>query len=208
MKKILTLILTLFAIGFIQAQTNSNLVQLSGVVVSADSLYPIPLTSIIVKNNNRGAISDYYGFYTLVAQEKDTIIFSALGYSDAKFIVPDSLEDGRYSLIQVLKRDTITLKTIDIFPWPTKEQFKTAFMNLDLPDNDLMRAQDNLNPANLPQNVGTDPYASYRNAMSQYQSKMYYMGQAQTVSLMNPIAWAKFIEAWRNGAFKNKDKKK
>lgn len=206
MKRFLIIVIAVFA--FSGARAQNDLVQLSGVVVSSDSLYPIPLTSIMVHHTTRGTISDYYGFYNLVVHEQDTIEFSALGYRKATFIVPKDLEEGRYSLIQVLKRDTITLKVVDIYPWPTKEQFKTAFMNLDLPDGDLMRAQENLNPANLPKNPGgADPYMSYRYAMNQQQSKMYYMGQAQTVSLMNPVAWAKFIEAWRNGAFKNKDKK-
>lgn len=207
MKKILLLTVIFLACMF-TAKAQKPLVQFSGVVVSADSLYPIPFTSIMVKGTARGTVTDYYGFYTLVAREKDTVEFSAIGYKLARFIIPDSLFDGRYSLIQVLKRDTITLPTLDVYPWPTKEQFKTAFVNLDLPDNDLIRAQKNIDPANLPANAGgADPYMSYRYSMNQQQSKMYYMGQAQTISLMNPLAWAKFIDAWRNGAFKNKDKK-
>jgi hypothetical protein len=162
----------------------------------------------MVHNSARGTVSDYYGFFTFVAYERDTIEFSAIGYRKVKFIIPDSLEDGRYSLIQVLKRDTIALPTIDIYPWPTREQFKTSFLNLDLPDNDLIRAQKNLDPAGLPTSAGgADPYMSYKYSMNQQQSRLYYAGQAQQISLLNPLAWAKFIDAWRSGAFKNKDKK-
>jgi hypothetical protein len=206
MKKFFILVIALFAFSFAKSQV--RLVQFSGVVVSADSLYPIPFTSIMVHNSARGTVSDYYGFFTFVAYEQDTIEFSAIGYRKVKFIIPDSLEDGRYSLIQVLKRDTIALPTIDIYPWPTREQFKTSFLNLDLPDNDLIRAQKNLDPAGLPKNAGgADPYMSYKYSMNQQQSKLYYAGQAQQISLLNPLAWAKFIDAWRSGAFKNKDKK-
>ncbi|UPT68959.1 MAG: carboxypeptidase-like regulatory domain-containing protein [Sphingobacteriales bacterium JAD_PAG50586_3] len=206
MKKLFILFIALCAFSFARGQ--NNLVQFSGVVVSADSLYPIPFTSIMVHNSARGTVSDYYGFFTFVAYERDTIEFSAIGYRKVRFIIPDSLEDGRYSLIQVLKRDTIALPTIDIYPWPTREQFKTSFLNLDLPDNDLMRAQKNLDPAGLPTNAGgADPYMSYKYSMNQQQSRLYYAGQAQQISLLNPLAWAKFIDAWRSGAFKNKDKK-
>lgn len=206
MKKFILLVFALFAFSF--AKSQNGLVQFSGVVVSADSLYPIPFTSIMVHNTARGTVTDYYGFFTFVAYERDTIEFSAIGYRKVKFIIPDSLQDGRYSLIQVLKRDTIALPTIDIYPWPTREQFKTSFLNLDLPDNDMIRAQKNVDPANLPRNAGgADPYMSYRYSMNQQQSKLYYAGQGQQISLLNPLAWAKFIDAWRTGALKNKDKK-
>lgn len=205
MKKLLIIVLAVLACKTTVAQ---NLIQFSGVVVSADSLYPVPFTSIMVHNTSRGSISDYYGFFTLVARERDTIEFSALGYTPVRFIIPENLPDGRYSLIQVLKRDTIALPTVDVYPWPTKEQFKTAFMNLDLAEGDLMRAQRNIDPNNLPAPpIGADPYMSYKYGMQQQQTRMYYAGQAQTISLMNPIAWAKFIDAWRSGALKNKGKK-
>lgn len=205
MKKLLVILLAVLAC---KAGVAQNLIQFSGVIVSADSLYPIPYTSIMVHNTSRGTISDFYGFFTLVAREKDTIEFRAIGYTPVRFIIPENLADGRYSLIQVLKRDTITLKTVDIYPWPTREQFKTAFMNLELPDNDLIRAQKNIDPANLPPPpIGADPYLSYKYGMQQQQTRMYYAGQAQTISLLNPLAWAKFVDSWRSGAFKNKDKK-
>lgn len=204
MKKLIIIVLAVFAA---QAAMAQNLVQFSGVVVSADSLYPIPYTSIVIQNTSRGTISDFYGFFTLVAREKDTIEFKALGYRTARFVIPENLEEGRYSLIQVLKRDTVALPTVDVYPWPTKEQFKTAFINLDLPEGDLMRAQKNIDPKNLPTPpVGADPYMSYKYGVEAQQTRMYYAGQAQSISLMNPIAWAKFIDAWRSGAFKS-DKK-
>lgn len=206
MKRLVIISLIALVFGSARAQ---NLVQFSGVVVSSDSLYPIPSTSIMIHNTSRGTISDFYGFYTLVAKEGDTIDFKAIGYTNARFIIPENLEDGRYSLIQVLKRDTILLKQVDIYPWPTKEQFKTAFMNLDLPDNDLIRADKNLDPSKMPTNaVLSDPYLSYQYGLNQQQSRLYYMGQAQQISLLNPLAWAKFIDAWRSGALKDKSKSK
>lgn len=205
MKKYLVILLAVLGA---QAAIAQNLIQFSGVVVSSDSLYPIPFTSIMIHNTSRGTVSDYYGFFTLVAREKDTIEFKALGYRSVRFVIPDKLDEGRYSLIQVLKRDTIALPTVDIYPWPTKEQFKTAFLNLDLPEGDLQRAQKNVDPNNIPNpGPGADPYMSYKYGMEAQQTRMYYAGQAQTISLMNPLAWAKFIDAWRSGAFKNEKKK-
>ena len=50
-----------------------DLVQFTGVVVTGDSLKPVPYTHIIDRTRNRGTISDYYGYFSFVAQRGDTI---------------------------------------------------------------------------------------------------------------------------------------
>ncbi|QQR94858.1 MAG: hypothetical protein IPJ93_14050 [Bacteroidota bacterium] len=40
-----------------------KLVQLSGVIVTGDSLSPVPYTGIMIKSSSRGTVSDYYGFF-------------------------------------------------------------------------------------------------------------------------------------------------
>jgi hypothetical protein len=184
-----------------------NLVQFTGVVVEGDSLRPVPYTSILVKNNNRGTISDYFGYFSFVAQEADTIIFSAIGLSQAQFIIPDTLTNNKYSLIQVLRADTIHLKETVIYPWPSKEQFKQAFLSLQLPEDDVTRADRNMARADIKERasgLGMDGSLNYKYALQQYQSKLYYAGQLPPNNLLNPIAWAKFINAWKNGDFKKK----
>src|SRR5205085_447645 len=123
--------------GFSQTEKNNDLVQFSGVIVTGDSLKPVPFVSILVKNTSRGALSDYYGFFSFVAKMKDTIEFSAIGYKKASFRVPDTIKDSRCSLIQILLADTIMLREALVLPWPTKEQFKEAFLSLRVPDDDL-----------------------------------------------------------------------
>jgi hypothetical protein len=49
-----------------------------------------------------------------------------------------------------------------------------------------------------------DGSLNYKYAMQQWQSKLYYAGQAPPISILNPIAWAQFIRAWKNGEFKKK----
>jgi len=187
------------------------LLQFSGVVVEGDSLRPIPYTSIMIKNSYRGTVSDFYGYFSFVAQLNDTVEFSAIGFRDSYFVIPDTLTTNKYSLIQVLATDTVYLKEAVVYPWPSKEQFKQAFLQLDVPDDDLARAQKNL--ARVDSREQTDALAAdaglnYKYSMQQYQSKLYYAGQLPPNNLLNPIAWSKFIKAWKNGDFKNKKKKK
>lgn len=184
---------------------SKGLIQFSGVVVEGDSLRPVPFTSIIVKGTSRGTISDYYGYFSFVAQQSDTIEFSAIGYSSAQYIIPDTLTSVTYSLIQVLRTDTIFLKTVEIYPWPSKEEFKSAFLNLNLPDDDLSRATKNLDRAALKEQMvgmAVDASLNYKYSTQQYQSRLYYAGQYPPNNLLNPMAWAKFIKAWKSGAFK------
>jgi len=188
----------------------NHLIQFSGVVVEGDSLRPVPYSSIIVKNTNRGTISDYFGYFSFVAQLSDTIEFSAIGYNSARYIIPDTLTTNNYSLIQVLRTDTVYLKETVVYPWPTKEQFKSAFLALQLPENDLERAEKNMVRADMKERMtgmANDASLNYLNTMQQYQSKLYYAGQLPPNNLLNPIAWAKFIKAWKNGDFKNKKNK-
>lgn len=201
------LLAILFSLGLHGQVRDRDLVQFSGVVVTSDSLKPVPFSSIIVKSTKRGTISDYFGFFSFVAQEQDTIEFQALGYKKSTFIIPDSLNDSKYSLIQILTNDTINLKETVIYPWPTKEQFKEAFLNLNIPDDDLDRARKNLARAEMKERfetVGMDGNLNQKYYMQQYNSKLYYAGQLPPNNLLNPIAWAKFIKAWQNGDFKKK----
>ena len=200
-----------YLISFGQALDKNQLVQFSGVVVTSDSLKPIPFSSIMIKNTNRGTVSDYYGFFSFVSKMKDTIEFSAIGYKKAIFIVPDTLTDQRCSMIQILKADTVILKEIVIFPWPTKEQFKEAFIHLRIPDDDLSRAEKNLNPEELEYLAATLPMdgsMNFRQANLDRTTELYYSGQLTYNTLLDPIRWARFIQMWQNGAFKNKDKNK
>lgn len=185
-----------------------KLVQFTGIVVEGDSLKPVPYTSIIIKNANRGTISDYFGYFSFVAQESDTLQFSAIGYANASFIIPDTLTTNKYSLIQVLRTDTVYLQTTEVYPWPTKEQFKQAFLKLEMPEDDLDRASRNMARADMKERMtgmAMDASLNYKYSMQQYQSKLYYAGQLPPNNLLNPIAWAKFIQAWKRGDYKKKN---
>ena len=186
-----------------------GLVQFSGVVVTGDSLRPIPFVSIVVKKTYRGTISDYNGFFSFVAQVNDTIEFSALGYKKSTYVIPDTLNTDRYSLIKMLSRDTILLQETVIYPWPTKDQFRQAFLNLKVPDDDMDRAARNLALSEMREmmlNMPMDGQMNYKAVMLERQNKLYTAGQYYSISLLNPVAWAKFIEAWQRGDYKKKDK--
>lgn len=187
-----------------EKEQENGLIQFSGVVVRSDSLTPVPFTNLVISNEGRGTMADAQGYFSLVAQENDTIVFSAIGYKKSHFIIPDSLDNSNYSLIHAMETDTVTKKETTVYPWPTKEQFKEAFMNADLPDDDIERARKNLAQARMQkrmENMEMDAPLNFDYEMQEHQNKVYYSGQAPPISILNPSAWAEFIEAWREGRF-------
>lgn len=197
--------------AFSQQVKEKKLIQFSGVVVSADSLVPVPFVNIIIKGTNHGTVSDYYGYFSFVAQESDIINFSALGYKASRFAIPDSMKENRYSLIQVMNSDTVMLKESVIYPWPTREQFKKAFLTTNIPDDDLERARKNLARSEMKEmatNLPMDGAMNQKFIMQQTYSKLYYAGQLPPNNLLNPLAWAQFVKAWKRGDFVSTGKEK
>ncbi len=189
-----------------------NLIQFSGMVLdgSNEQLYPVPFTNIYIKNKGRGTYSDFKGFFSIVVEKGDSVGFSAVGYSNVEIVIPDTLTDARYSLVQLMTQDTITLPTTVVFPWPSKEHFKLEFLAMDVTKEMQERAIENLAKDALER--GRDVVALDGNEHADYylrqQSRQYYyIGQTPPMNIFNPIAWKKFFDSWKKGDFKKKKDK-
>jgi hypothetical protein len=104
--------------------------------------------------------------------------------------------------------DTITLPQTVIYPWPSREDFVDAFLNFDVPDDDYERARKNLEGSKireLAEKYPMDGSMNYNYSMQLHQDKLYYIGQTQPITILNPFAWAQFIKAWKEGKFKRKN---
>lgn len=99
------LVLLLQTVVFSQVK-NDRLVQLSGVVISSDSLQEMPYAAIYNRSVKRGTIADMYGFFSLVVQPGDTLLFRYVGHKPSSYIVPDTLKDDRYSIIHMMELDS------------------------------------------------------------------------------------------------------
>jgi hypothetical protein len=217
MKKILYLLLLLSGVPFhaFSQQTgdqddNATLVQFSGMTITADSLNPVPYAKIVDVGSHRGTTSDVNGYFSFVAHKSDTVVFTALGFKPASFVIPDTITKQRYSLIQLMTSDTLTLPAAFIFPWPTLEEFKRAFVELKIPDDDLEIARKNLTAYEIrvrAENYAMDANMNYRNYIDKETSKLYYVGQQQPFQIFNPFAWAQFIKAWKEGKFKSQEER-
>lgn len=198
---LIVLVLLLQTIVFGQTE-NDRLVQLSGVVISSDSLQEMPYAAIYNRSVKRGTIADMYGFFSLVVQPGDTLLFRYVGHKPSSYIVPDTLKDDRYSIIHMMELDSAAFNEVIIYPWPSKEAFAQAFIEMNPYDDALLRAQRQLsgqNLAALASKVSSDASISYGNVMNQQNTRLYTMGQSPVNNLMNPFAWASFLQKWRAG---------
>lgn len=179
-----------------------DVVQFSGVLVTGDSLLPVPYSNVYRTRDNTGVISNALGFFTLPAFEGDTIMFSNVGYRNIEYVIPGEVEGNMLSIVQLILPDTIRLAETDVYPWPSKENFKKDFLALELPEDNLARLQKNLDPVEMKKRInylGPESASSARYAMNNEALRLQSMGTAQNISLLNPFAWAQFLSALKNG---------
>lgn len=180
--------------------TAPKVVQVSGMTIDADSLFPIPFVAIVIKGTSRGVYSTGSGYYSIVAEENDTLEFYSLGYKTGIYVLPDTFTVSQVNHVQTLKMDTILMSEMVVYPWPSREQFKNSFLALDIPNDDMERARMNLAQQRMmaaATSVNADGQGAYRNAVTQRTDKNYYAGQYQPNNLLNPVAWSKFIQSVR-----------
>ena len=207
MKVVLSVLFSLLiSISFGQKDRLENvgetLIQLSGVVISEETLEPLPYTTVYDKTQRRGVIADYYGFFSLVAVPGDTLLFSFYGHKTSSYIVPDSLRDDRYSMIHMVQIDTLNLPEVDVYPWPSREDFARAFVDMVPYDDALRRAQQQLSGESLAfiaARLEGDASLSYTASRNAYSTKLYTNGQLPGNNLLNPYAWSKLIQDWKEG---------
>ena len=188
------------------------LIQWTG-VVRDEKLQPIPYVHIIAQKDFRPAVSDPQGMFTIITYPRDTLLVSCMGFKPRKIPVPAiSYNDSKHYIKDIiLEEDVIALSEVVIFPWRTYKEFKDAFMALELPEDDLQRAYHNI--AVLQEQIynyiakrPASPTANFRDAMNSRTNRMMTYGHMYpTYAITNPMAWAQFFQALRNGEFKKKE---
>ncbi|CAL1519907.1 hypothetical protein MMC2321_03662 [Chitinophaga sp. MM2321] len=176
--------------------------------MTADSLRAIPAVSILVKGQGRGTISNTAGIFSIVLFKGDTLSFSAVGFKKQDYKVPVDIKGNNFSLIQLMVEDTTYLPVTIIKPYLSKQEFERAFANMDIPDDAYEVARKNTENARIRAMTRYTPVDGGE-ATNQYLNKqaqsLYYAGQRPPQNIFNPLAWAQFIQAWKQGDFKRKD---
>ena len=207
MSKKPTLLLLIFFLGMLVTYAqDENLIQFSGVIRNL-KYEPVENVHIINLKEGTGTTSNQKGMFSFIVQPSDSILFRAIGYKNTLVYIPDTVTASHYPRDVYLLNDTIQLAEVKIFPWKSYEEFKVAFVNLELPKNDMQRAYRNIEIIKAQLNMDFEPNAdlAFKNSMRQQYEKLYYAGQYPSISILNPFNWIKFFEALKAGDFKQDD---
>jgi hypothetical protein len=183
-----------------------SVVQLFGVVMTADSLRGIPSVSVVVKGQGRGTFTNDQGVFSIVVLKGDVIQFSSIGYKPKEVEIPRNIEGNQQSIIQLMVTDTMYLPATIIRPRPTREQFERDFVNVQVPDDQLEIARKNTEESRLralSKTLPSDGGEATNFKLKSNAARSYYSGQAPPQNIFNPFAWSEFIKAWKRGDFKN-----
>ena len=190
-------------------QLDQHLVQFSGIIRDLEHR-PLPHVNIIILTDKRGTTSDNRGMFSFVVRTNDTILFSHMGHKGTIHVIPDSLGGQQYPADIFMVSDTFQLAEVRIYPWKTYQQFKEAFLALDLPDDDEQRAYHNIALIKTQIKMNRDgarPSSSiaFREVMRQEYNQLYSAGQTPYYTIFDPMRWAKFFQALKRGDFKEEE---
>jgi hypothetical protein len=185
-----------------------SVVQLYGIVMTADSLVGIPAVNVMVKGQNRGTMTNNQGVFSIVVLKGDIVEFTHVSYKTKTITIPRNLEGNQYSAVQLLVQDTVYLPATIIKQRPTPQQFERDFLNTKVPDDDIEIARQNTNEAKrraLMSTTAGDAGEATSLQMRNAANRASYAGQLPPQNLFNPAAWAEFIKAWKRGDYKRKN---
>jgi len=212
MKKLLPFLAILIFITPIAANAQfenvrDSVVQLYGVVMTADSLKGIPAVSIQVKGQNRGTLSNEEGVFSIVVLKGDEVEFTHVSYKPKTAAIPRDLKGNQHGIVQLMVADTVYLPVTIIRPRPTPQQFERDFVNADVPDDDIEIARQNTSAAKrraLMSSTAADGQEATNLQFRNMANKATYYGQMPPQNIFNPAAWSEFIQSWKRGDFKRK----
>ena len=184
-----------------------SVVQLFGIVMTADSLKGIEAVSITIRGSHRGTITNSQGVFSIVALKGDVIDFTHVSYKPKTITIPRNIEGNQYNIVQLMVEDTFYLPATIIKPKPSAEQFARDFVNIKVNDDDIEIARQNNDVAKrrvLMQTTPSDGAGATSMQLRNLANRAVYQGQIPPMNIFNPAAWGEFIKAWKRGDFKNK----
>ncbi len=203
MKFFFGILLLFITAGAYAQQKDKPLVQFTGLVYNADSIkVVVPYVTITnVSNHNQAYISNYEGYFSFVAHEQDTLLFTSIGFAPVKVVIPSN-SNRSYTTEVRIKPQIINLPTFHVFPWATTDEFRKDFLSLRLADDDLEIARKNLERStsrssrnNLPRDGQEIQSAWAQNENTNLMNQHSLMPNP----LLNPIAWGALIKQISDG---------
>jgi hypothetical protein len=196
-------ILLFAALSALQAQTTTGdrYVQVSGIISDETGRY-VQGAAVISQGLRRGVLSEHTGIYSIISVPGDTIFFRALGYKRYHTVIPHDYV-GRFASVDIrLEFDTVQIAAVNIMPWNTYSEFIKDITQERPVDPIIENMNDNWASIYVALqnelNLQISPEAAYRTVMAQNFNNYLYRTGAPN-NLLNPFAWAKFVQGLKSG---------
>ena len=192
--------------SFAQDQQEKKVIQLSGIILNADSTDAVPGVNIYVPKKGRGTSSGRFGYFSMPVLEGDSVIFSFIGLKKQTFKVPDKVENDRISLILTMEVDEIALAEIEVMPYPTEDEFKRAILAMNVVDP-MAISRANMSPEMLLRWAESMPASGEENFRYFQQGQMLQnqdLYGPRPLRILDPFAWSQFIRSIKRGDLKSK----
>lgn len=122
-------------------QTQDDWLEVHGTVTDAATQQPMPGVNVLIKGTTNGTTTDANGQYRILADDKDVLIFSFIGYAPQ-----ESQVNGRTVIDVVMFEDVTSLREVVINAgyWQVKDQERTG--NISRIDAEVIGNQPVNNP--------------------------------------------------------------
>jgi hypothetical protein len=185
-----------------------KVIQISGIILNADSTDAVPGVNIYVPKKGRGTTSGRYGYFSMPVLEGDSVVFSFIGLKRQTYNVPDVMDDDKISLIVTMQIDEIALAEIEVMPFPSEEEFKRQILAMNYEAPMAIDARGNMSPETLLRYAEQMPASGNENWRYFQQGRVMQIQDRygpRPFTLLDPFAWSNFIQSIKRGDLKKKD---
>ncbi|MFC3197238.1 hypothetical protein ACFOET_06410 [Parapedobacter deserti] len=181
-----------------------KLVQFSGVIHNADTNVIVPYVTVTnLSFNNQTFTANHQGYFSFVAHEGDTILFSSVGYRATSIVIPEVPAD-KYTAMVNMTAEIKELPMVTPYPWASIDEFNMAFMSLEIADDDIIVAKRNLSPESLAAMAAVTPRSAEE--IQNFSAMQNHIGltnkavnQRMANPLLSPFAWGNLIRQITEG---------
>ncbi|MFD2200295.1 carboxypeptidase-like regulatory domain-containing protein [Shivajiella indica] len=188
--------------------TERKVIQISGIVLNADSTDAVPGVNIYVPKKGRGTTSGRYGYFSMPVLEGDSVVFSFIGLKRQTYKVPEVMEDDKISLIVTMQVDEIALAEIEVMPFPSEDEFKRQVLAMNYEAPLVIDSRGNMSAETLLRYAEQMPASGNENWRYFQQGRVMQIQDRygpRPFTLLDPFAWSNFIKSIKRGDLKKKD---
>ncbi len=198
--RILTAILLLFftlnfSLDLWSQKSTEHVIQITGVCLVSDSLFPAPYVSVFRSSDKRGTYSNRDGYFTIPAISGDTLTFICTGLAPSFFVVPVS-DEHQIQVVQKLEVAVHEMSPLYILPYPAPHELKQEVLALDLPgDGHQLFKRDDVSLSQFDSMVDFSD-AAYKET-GKIVAAQYNGGFGQGANVLSSDAWYQFMNGFK-----------